>query len=199
VVASQLDVHSKYGGGSSGAGFARASAGHRPCSTGSSPSWQLHRSRPEGRRRHFRSWSCRVVAGWPHLREVHRARGAYSAHHGQPHRRPHPRCFTGRTAARHSGGTARGGAGGFRRSHASVSKPPRTTAIGSWDARANDAAGEAFDKVAKLLGFGYPGGPVVDSLAAHGNPHAIRFTTAKMKGNSLDSVSAASRRPCSAG
>ena len=34
----------------------------------------------------------------------------------------------------------------------------------------DDAAGEAFDKVAKLLGFGYPGGPVVDMLAAHGNP-----------------------------
>jgi N6-L-threonylcarbamoyladenine synthase len=50
----------------------------------------------------------------------------------------------------------------------------------------DDAAGEAFDKVAKLLGFGYPGGPVVDKLAAYGNPRAIRFTTAKMKGNTLD-------------
>ena len=34
----------------------------------------------------------------------------------------------------------------------------------------DDAAGEAFDKVAKLLGFGYPGGPVIDRLAPHGNP-----------------------------
>ncbi len=50
----------------------------------------------------------------------------------------------------------------------------------------DDAAGEAFDKVAKLLGFGYPGGPVVDQLAAHGNPAAVRFTLAKMKGNPLD-------------
>jgi N6-L-threonylcarbamoyladenine synthase len=50
----------------------------------------------------------------------------------------------------------------------------------------DDAAGEAFDKVAKLLGFGYPGGPVVDKLAPHGNPEAIRFTIAKMKGNALD-------------
>lgn len=50
----------------------------------------------------------------------------------------------------------------------------------------DDAAGEAFDKVAKLLGFGYPGGPVIDKLAAYGNPRAIRFTTAKMKGNTLD-------------
>jgi N6-L-threonylcarbamoyladenine synthase len=50
----------------------------------------------------------------------------------------------------------------------------------------DDAAGEAFDKVAKLLGFGYPGGPVIDALAPHGNPSAVRFTLAKMKGNTLD-------------
>ena len=50
----------------------------------------------------------------------------------------------------------------------------------------DDAAGEAFDKVAKLLGFGYPGGPVVDMLAPHGDPEAVRFTLAKMKGNTLD-------------
>src|SRR4051812_41598929 len=50
----------------------------------------------------------------------------------------------------------------------------------------DDAAGEAFDKVAKLLGFGYPGGPVIDRLARHGDPHAIRFTQPKMKGNTLD-------------
>ena len=50
----------------------------------------------------------------------------------------------------------------------------------------DDAAGEAFDKVARLLGFGYPGGPVIDSLAAYGNPGAVRFTAAKMKGNELD-------------
>ena len=50
----------------------------------------------------------------------------------------------------------------------------------------DDAAGEAFDKVAKLLGFGYPGGPVIDRLAPFGNPSAVRFTFAKMKGNTLD-------------
>jgi N6-L-threonylcarbamoyladenine synthase len=50
----------------------------------------------------------------------------------------------------------------------------------------DDAAGEAFDKVAKLLGFGYPGGPVIDMLAPHGDPEAVRFTLAKMKGNPLD-------------
>ncbi len=50
----------------------------------------------------------------------------------------------------------------------------------------DDAAGEAFDKVAKLLGFSYPGGPVIDMLAPYGNPRAVRFTLAHMKGNALD-------------
>lgn len=50
----------------------------------------------------------------------------------------------------------------------------------------DDAAGEAFDKVGKLLGFGYPGGPVIDLLAPYGNPRAVPFTLAKMKGNALD-------------
>jgi N6-L-threonylcarbamoyladenine synthase len=50
----------------------------------------------------------------------------------------------------------------------------------------DDAAGEAFDKVGKLLGFGYPGGPVVDRLAPFGDPLAVHFTFAKMKGNTLD-------------
>src|SRR3989440_2312190 len=43
------------------------------------------------------------------------------------------------------------------------------------------AAGEAFDKVAKLLGLGYPGGPVIDRLAAHGNPKAVKFPPAQIK------------------
>ncbi len=50
----------------------------------------------------------------------------------------------------------------------------------------DDAAGEAYDKVAKLLGFGYPGGPVLDSLAPHGDPAAVSMPLAKMKGNALD-------------
>jgi N6-L-threonylcarbamoyladenine synthase len=45
----------------------------------------------------------------------------------------------------------------------------------------DDAAGEAFDKVAKLLGLGYPGGPVIDLLAPHGDPHAVRFQIAQIK------------------
>lgn len=50
----------------------------------------------------------------------------------------------------------------------------------------DDAAGEAFDKVGKLLGLPYPGGPVIDQLAPHGNPRAVKFTFAKMSGNPLD-------------
>lgn len=50
----------------------------------------------------------------------------------------------------------------------------------------DDAAGEAYDKVAKLLGFGYPGGPVIDQLAPYGNPKAVKFSSARMKGNDLD-------------
>ena len=50
----------------------------------------------------------------------------------------------------------------------------------------DDAAGEAYDKVAKLLGFGYPGGPVLDRLAPYGDPKAIKFTLARMKGNATD-------------
>jgi N6-L-threonylcarbamoyladenine synthase len=45
----------------------------------------------------------------------------------------------------------------------------------------DDAAGEAFDKVAKLLGLPYPGGPWIDALAAHGNPTAVPFTFAQIK------------------
>ena len=46
---------------------------------------------------------------------------------------------------------------------------PRADAVRELGATRDDAAGEAFDKVAKLLGLGYPGGPVVDRLAARGD------------------------------
>jgi len=45
----------------------------------------------------------------------------------------------------------------------------------------DDAAGEAYDKVAKLLGLGYPGGPWIDNLALHGNPHAVPFAFSPIK------------------
>jgi N6-L-threonylcarbamoyladenine synthase len=45
----------------------------------------------------------------------------------------------------------------------------------------DDAAGEAFDKVAKLLGLGYPGGPVIDRLSKDGDPRAVKFPPAQIK------------------
>ena len=45
----------------------------------------------------------------------------------------------------------------------------------------DDAAGEAFDKVAKLLALGYPGGPIVDKLSTHGNPQAVKFPPSQLK------------------
>ncbi|MEX1363631.1 MAG: tRNA (adenosine(37)-N6)-threonylcarbamoyltransferase complex transferase subunit TsaD [Nannocystaceae bacterium] len=50
----------------------------------------------------------------------------------------------------------------------------------------DDAAGEAYDKVAKLLGLGYPGGPVIDRLAAEGDPEAVDFPRAMADRRTLD-------------
>lgn len=50
----------------------------------------------------------------------------------------------------------------------------------------DDAAGEAFDKVARAIGLGYPGGPKIDKLAKEGNPHAIEFPRAKIEGCEYD-------------
>jgi N6-L-threonylcarbamoyladenine synthase len=50
----------------------------------------------------------------------------------------------------------------------------------------DDAAGEAFDKVAKLLGLGYPGGPIIDALSKKGDPKAIRFPRPSLGKNSFD-------------
>lgn len=50
----------------------------------------------------------------------------------------------------------------------------------------DDAAGEAFDKVARVLGLGYPGGPLIDKLAKEGNPKAVNFPRVQMGDNPLD-------------
>lgn len=50
----------------------------------------------------------------------------------------------------------------------------------------DDAAGEAFDKVARAIGLGYPGGPKIDKLAKEGNPQAIEFPRAKIEGSAYD-------------
>lgn len=50
----------------------------------------------------------------------------------------------------------------------------------------DDAVGESFDKVAKLLHLGYPGGPIIDEIARKGNAEVIKFPLAHMKDDSLD-------------
>ncbi len=66
--------------------------------------------------------------------------------------------------------------------HLYLAKP----AHGAWNytlvgRTVDDAAGEAYDKVAKLLGLGYPGGPWIDALAQHGNPRAVPFAFSQIK------------------
>jgi N6-L-threonylcarbamoyladenine synthase len=58
-----------------------------------------------------------------------------------------------------------------------VSEPGAYRSIGR---TRDDAAGEAYDKVAKLLGLGYPGGPIIDRLARNGDEHAIRFPPTRL-------------------
>ena len=64
--------------------------------------------------------------------------------------------------------------------------------VGSWldveliGSTIDDAVGEAYDKVAALLGLGYPGGPIIDRLAAEGDPAAVRFPRTLLKRDSLD-------------
>jgi N6-L-threonylcarbamoyladenine synthase len=71
--------------------------------------------------------------------------------------------------------------------HLFLARPPAVgVEIGNWQytlvgRTLDDAAGEAFDKVAKLLGLGYPGGPWIDHLAQFGNPKAVPFGFAQIK------------------
>ncbi len=50
----------------------------------------------------------------------------------------------------------------------------------------DDAAGEAFDKISRVLGLGYPGGPLIDKLAKEGNPQSINFPRVRIDKDSLD-------------
>ena len=63
---------------------------------------------------------------------------------------------------------------------------PQAGAIRELGATRDDAAGEAFDKVAKLLGLGYPGGPAIDRLAASGDPSQIELIAPMAHGSSLE-------------
>ncbi|MFO0603627.1 MAG: tRNA (adenosine(37)-N6)-threonylcarbamoyltransferase complex transferase subunit TsaD [Polyangiales bacterium] len=70
--------------------------------------------------------------------------------------------------------------------HTALYRADAPTRIAELGATRDDAAGEAFDKVAKLLGLGYPGGPVVDRLAALGDPEAVKFTQPMRGRDNLD-------------
>jgi N6-L-threonylcarbamoyladenine synthase len=70
--------------------------------------------------------------------------------------------------------------------HLFLARPPADEEVGAWNysligRTLDDAAGEAFDKVAKLLGLGYPGGPWIDQLAQFGDPKAVPFNFAQIK------------------
>lgn len=60
-----------------------------------------------------------------------------------------------------------------------VEEPLKMTVVGK---TIDDAAGEAFDKAAKIMNLGYPGGPVIDKLAQEGNPMRFAFATPKTEG-----------------
>ena len=70
--------------------------------------------------------------------------------------------------------------------HAPGSDPPPRFVYSRIGGTRDDAAGEAYDKVARMLSLGYPGGPVIDELATSGNPDAVKFNDPKMRGNSYD-------------
>ena len=63
---------------------------------------------------------------------------------------------------------------------------PRPEAITELGATRDDAVGEAFDKVAKLLGLGYPGGPIIDELAARGDPARVKLSVPMPSRDSLE-------------
>jgi N6-L-threonylcarbamoyladenine synthase len=63
---------------------------------------------------------------------------------------------------------------------------PDPSQIAQLGATRDDAAGEAFDKVAKLLGLGYPGGPCIDALASQGDPNAVSFPRPMRQKESLE-------------
>jgi N6-L-threonylcarbamoyladenine synthase len=70
--------------------------------------------------------------------------------------------------------------------HTALYHAPRPLAYALVGQTRDDAAGEAFDKVAKLLGLGFPGGPIIEQVARDGDPHAIAFPLAQMTDQALD-------------
>jgi N6-L-threonylcarbamoyladenine synthase len=70
--------------------------------------------------------------------------------------------------------------------HTSLIYSPKPRQYQSIGRTRDDAAGEALDKLAKFLGLGYPGGPLIDRLAKNGDPHSFSFSIPKISDGSLD-------------
>ncbi len=70
--------------------------------------------------------------------------------------------------------------------HTSLYKVDGPTKLAELASTRDDAAGEAYDKVAKMLGLGFPGGPAVERAAKEGNEKAVPFTVPRVKGSALD-------------
>ncbi len=70
--------------------------------------------------------------------------------------------------------------------HTSLFRIDGPSSIERLGSTTDDAAGEAFDKVASILGLGYPGGPAIDRAARTGDPRAVRFPRTMLKHGSLD-------------
>lgn len=70
--------------------------------------------------------------------------------------------------------------------HTSLFRIENPTSIERLGATTDDAAGEAFDKVATILGLSYPGGPEIEKIAKKGNPNAINFPRTMLSVDSLD-------------
>lgn len=70
--------------------------------------------------------------------------------------------------------------------HTQIIHMPRMGAYEELGSTRDDAAGEAFDKIGKMLGIPYPAGPVFEQLAKRGNPQAVLFTRAKLRNGAFD-------------
>jgi N6-L-threonylcarbamoyladenine synthase len=101
-----------------------------------------------------------------------RPQGALSPHTAPPEPPPHPQFPA-------VGLVVSGG-------HTSLYKIQSWTQIQRLGGTIDDAVGEAYDKVAAILGLGYPGGPFLDQLAKQGNPTAIKFPRTLLSRDSLD-------------
>ncbi len=141
----------------------------------------------------------RRAAGGPQLRQGAGVCPGKAADFDQPPGRPHPRRVA-RGAGRHGSGhlefpvLALVVSGGHTHLYLAeqVDSGWRYQNVGH---TRDDAAGEAFDKVSKLLALGYPGGPIIDALAKYGDAAAVNFPAAQLKHRDRKDRGPAPERP----